>query len=230
MTALPVFIGFDSSEPEAYQVAAYTLRKHSTVPLAIHALKQDRLRQLGLYTRAHDALSSTEFSLTRFLVPRLCAYRGFGVFFDCDFMWRRDIGELIHLIDPGNAVSVVKHDYVPRHETKMDGRKQIPYARKNWSSLMVFNASHPSCVRLTPEYVNSATAGALHRLEWAGYAIGNLPRAWNWLEGEYERTAETDPAAVHFTNGGPWHNMARSLDYGDEWLHELNCALKEMGS
>ena len=48
----------------------------------------------GLYTRLRGPTESTEFSLTRFLVPALSGYRGWSVFMDCDMLCRTDIAAL----------------------------------------------------------------------------------------------------------------------------------------
>lgn len=59
-----------------------------------------------------------------------------ALFCDLDFMFRDDIKKLFALADDRYAVMCVQHDYQPPEETKMDGRTQTKYARKNWSSLM----------------------------------------------------------------------------------------------
>lgn len=221
---LRVFIGYDSREPEAYEVAAHTLRRHSSVPLAISALTLPRLRANGLYTRPADKTASTEFSLTRFLVPQICDFKGYALFFDCDFLWRADVDDLLGFVDMDKAVSVVKHPYYePKLAVKMDGRAQSTYDRKNWSSLMLFN--NAECQRLDHTAVNTWTPQALHRFAaFSDKEIGELPREWNWLEGE-DNSSIGEPKAVHFTNGGPWFPTKRNIKYGDLWLHELNCAI-----
>lgn len=213
---LRVFIGYDSREDDAWQVCAESLRRHTSIPLAIHALKQDRLRARGLYTRPADEPAATQFAFTRYLVPTLCNYEGFALFVDCDFLFTRDIAALWPLCDREAAVNVVKHDYVPRAKFKMDGEPQIAYPRKNWSSLMVFN--NAKCQTLTPGYVNNSPAANLHRFAWTSDdSIHGLPQEWNWLEGEYEPTSPP-PAAIHFTNGGPWHVEPRAIHYADLWM------------
>ena len=62
------------------------------------------------------------------------------------------------------AVLVCKHDYVPKSERKFFDQIQTKYARKNWSSLMLFNNAR--CRALTPEYVNTASGLELHRFAW----------------------------------------------------------------
>jgi len=223
MQPLRIFIGYDSREPDAYDVCARSLRERSSVPLAISAVKQDRLRLRGVYTRDPAEKASTEFALTRFLVPHLTDYKGYALFMDCDFLWRADVCDLFDLADATKAVSVVQHDYTPRAQWKMDGQPNVAYPRKNWSSLMLFNCQHPNVRELTPEVVNSRSPSWLHQFSWCGDdEIGALPQEWNWLEGEYEWPHDgTTPAAIHFTNGGPWFADHRSVRFGDLWEYEL---------
>jgi hypothetical protein len=86
---------------------------------------------------------------------------------------------------------------------------------------MVFNCNHPDVKGLTPDVVNSASPAFLHRFEWVqdDSFIGALPREWNFLEGEYQKPAET-PRVIHFTNGGPWFGEWQDCDYADLWLQE----------
>lgn len=226
---LHVFIGYDSREADAFEVCAASLREHSTMPLGIIGLKQDRLRARGLYTRPADEPAATEFAFTRFLVPSLCLFKGTALFVDCDFLFTRDIAELLTLVREAQAkvnpfqysVACVKHDYTPKATFKMDGEPQVAYPRKNWSSLMLFN--NPQCRQLTSEYVNHAPAADLHRFSWTNDdQVLGLPLEWNWLEGEYTWPAHNrPPAAIHFTNGGPWHVNHKSVRFGDLWVHKL---------
>ncbi len=217
---LKVFVGYDSREDIAWQVCRHSILRRSSEKVSVHPLRQPVVRELGLYTRPADALASTEFSLTRFLTPYISAHDGWTVFVDCDFLFTRPLDELLPLLDPSKAVYVVKHDYVPANARKMDDKVQTTYPRKNWSSFMVFNGRHPAVKALTPAVVNSAEPAYLHRFSWVDDAdIGELDLTWNFLEGEYQ-APETPPAAVHYTNGGPWFDAWKGVDYADLWLAE----------
>jgi hypothetical protein len=77
--------------------------------------------------------------------------------------------------------------------------------------------------KLTPDIVNKESGAYLHRMQWAADdEIGELPVEWNWLEGWNEKPATGTPAAVHFTNGGPWFKDWQNVDYGDLWRAEAS--------
>ncbi|HZQ72933.1 MAG TPA: glycosyltransferase [Burkholderiales bacterium] len=213
-----VYIGFDRRETVAFYTLAHSILRRASVPVAITPLMQSQLR--GVYARERGPTESTEFSLTRFLVPWLSGYRGWSLFMDCDMLCRADLAELEaqtkHQSD--KALLVCRHDYVPRTERKFLGQVQTRYERKNWSSVMLFN--NERCRALTPEYVNRAPGLDLHRFRWLGDGdIGSLPLEWNWLVGEYPFNAAAKIA--HFTIGGPYFPEYRDCDYAQEWFEEF---------
>lgn len=219
MKPITVFIGYDHKETIAYHVLSQSLMRHSTHPVSITPLYQPQLRSMGLYTRERGQFESTDFSLTRFLVPYLSNYEGVSIFMDCDMLCQSNIADLLvyPLAYPTKAVHVCQHDYTPKTMLKMDMQPQTMYERKNWSSLMVFN--NTECKALTPDYVNSATGLELHRFHWLKDSqIGSLPLEWNHLVAEY---ATTDKAKMlHYTLGGPWFANHADCDQADVWWKE----------
>ncbi|GAA4764161.1 glycosyltransferase [Novosphingobium ginsenosidimutans] len=227
-----IFVGYDSREDIAWQVARHSLQRHAANELEVIPLRQTVLRELGLYTRPFDPMSSTEFSLTRFLTPFLAAQEdGWVLFCDCDFLFTADVRMVFHGLDTAKALYCVQHDYTPAHDIKMDGKQQTTYPRKNWSSFMLFNCGHPDVRALTPSVVNSAMPAFLHRFEWVGNDdhIGSLPLDWNFLEGEYPKP-ETTPRVIHYTNGGPWFDNWQEVDYADLWLAERDLYLDQVNA
>jgi len=215
---LHVYIGYDSREPVAYHVLAHSILRHASVPVSITPVKREQLK--GLYTRQRGPTESTEFSLTRFLVPALSGFRGWSLFMDCDMLCRVDIAALAGEIDlqAEKAVLVCKHDYQPNPGNKFLNQVQTVYPRKNWSSLMLFN--NERCKALSAGYVNTATGLDLHRFVWTrDELIGDLPLEWNWLVEEYQ--PRPNARIVHFTRGGPWFDEYKNCDYADEWRAEL---------
>ena len=220
-----VYVGWDSREEIAYEVCRHSLLRRASIPIKVIALKQNELRAQGLYTRAVDPLASTEFTYTRFLTPHLAGYSGWALYCDCDFLWTADIAGLIALTQVAAAQRLgalcVQHDHRPTETTKMDGCVQTSYPRKNWSSLILFNASHPQVRRLTPEVVNRESGAYLHRFQWLDdAAIGAVPETWNWLEGWSVKPKTVAPNVVHYTSGGPWFANGKTVDYADLWLAE----------
>ena len=215
-----IFIGWDSREDIAYQVCKHSIlsrRKTANV----NPLKQSKLRKENLYWREPDLLASTEFTFTRFLVPEIMEFDGWALFMDCDMLLTTDIKELWKQRDPKYAVMCVKHEYTPEEGTKMDGKQQLPYPRKNWSSVMLFNCKHPSNLALTKELVNDPkTTGAyLHRFSWLDdEEIGELEHTWNYLVGWYNNIDL--PKIIHYTEGGPWFENYQDCDFADLWLKE----------
>ena len=60
----------------------------------------------------------------------------------------------------------------------------------------------------------------LHRLQWADDSeIGSIPVTYNWLQGDYQ--FNENAKAVHFTNGGPWYEHMKHIEYSDEWRYYL---------
>jgi hypothetical protein len=228
---LRIFIGWDSREAIAYHVLANSILRHASGPVAIIPLVQSQLREKALYTRERGKFETTEFSLTRFLVPYLSDYGDYSIFMDCDMLCQGDVYELVNFARKDQkgkrVVWCVQHDYTPKTMLKMDNQVQTMYPRKNWSSVMVFR--NKFCERLTPQYVNTATGVELHRMEWAGSDprnIGALPKVWNWLVEEYEPNAEAK--LLHFTLGGPWFFDHRNCDHAGLWHKELDLAFPSL--
>ncbi len=230
---MQIFIGFDGREAVASAVLAHSIQRRARRPVAITDLALAPLRAAGLYGRPterrdgrlFDTLSgapmATEFALSRFLVPHLAA-GDWALFCDSDMLCLGDITQLFALADPRYAVMCVQHDQPDAGPgaTKMDGQAQLPYPRKNWSSLMLWNCRHPAHRGLTLDLINTAPGRALHRFCWLeDRQIGALPLAWNWLEGISPPLSPIH--MVHFTRGGPWFPAYRQVAYGDLWRREL---------
>jgi lipopolysaccharide biosynthesis glycosyltransferase len=220
-----VFVGHDTREQAAFDVAESSLRAHRWDAEVI-ALRLDRLASSGLLRRSMDARGqlydlpsnapcSTEFAISRFLVPILCQ-SGWALFVDCDVVFLGDVAELFALADPSKAVMVVKHD---QHGggLKMDGQVQTHYGRKNWSSVCLWNTDHPANHRLSLQDVNERPGRDLHRFYWlADSEIGDLPCAWNWLVNVEPMPAQ--PKIAHFTQGGPWLPTWHGAEHDEIWL------------
>ena len=210
---MKIYVGWDSREDIAYQVCEHSIKRRD--PQAeVYPLKQNEMRQQGIYTREADKLATTQFTFTRFFVPHLNNYKGWAVFCDCDFVWKIPSYELEQYCDPTKAVVCVQHDYKPKETTKMDGQVQTVYPRKNWSSMVLWNCEHPKNKILTPKF--------LHRFTWLDDSeIGSLPHNYNWLVGWYKEPEDGKPKILHYTEGGPWFDGYRDCEYSDDWKKEV---------
>ncbi|MGZ5103401.1 MAG: glycosyltransferase [Usitatibacter sp.] len=220
-----VFIGYDSAEAVAFSVLSRSIHARASAPVAVSPVMLSQLR--SVFDRPHNALQSTEFSFSRFLVPWLAGYEGWALFMDCDMLMLEDIAELWKLRDERFAVQVVKHAHVPKEDVKFLGHTQTKYEKKNWSSVMLMNCAR--CKALTPQYVNTASGLELHQFKWLGDdgLIGELPARWNHLVG-YD-APRGDAAVVHYTIGGPWFDEYRDCEYSGEWRREREAMLSADG-
>jgi hypothetical protein len=221
---LRVFIGFDASQMAAWNVAAESLRRTASIPFDIRRIGIDapdyrrptKLLEHGYWDEISKAPMATGHAIARFLVPALCGYSGWALFTDGDVLFRKDIAQLLALADESKAVQVVQHAHAPADTLKMSGEAQTLYARKNWSSVLLFNCGHPFNRALTVEMVNALPGRMLHRFCWLEDAqIGALPPDWNVLIGEREHP---DPAICHFTNGLPSLPGYEHCAFSDEWF------------
>ena len=227
MNNLNIYVGYDSKEDIAYRVCKYTILKRSKSNIKIKSLKLYELVAKNLYKRDIDPLASTEFTYSRFLVPALNNYKGWAIFCDCDFIFFEDLSNILIDIDKSKAVYCVQHDYAPKEKHKMDGQKQTIYPRKNWSSFILFNCSHPSNKKLSVDLVNSETGSFLHQFQWLkDHEIGSLDERWNWLEGWTSNHNDKKPYAVHYTRGGPWFDEWQDVEFATEWIKERDEYLK----
>lgn len=220
---LKIFVGYDTREDIAYQVCAHAIKSHTknvdVIPLVLNQLKEKKL-----YWRDTDKLGSTEFTFSRFLIPHLMEYKGWALFCDSDIIFQTSLEELFALADEKYAVMCVQHNYEPKEGFKMDGKQQTQYPRKNWSSVVLWNCSHPSNQIINLKLINDElTTGAyLHRFSWLkDEEIGSLPLVWNWLVGWYKEPDDGTPKGIHYTEGGPWFENYRHCAYHQVWKKYL---------
>lgn len=219
-----VYIGYDTREDIAYQVSKFSILNKSK-NINVNPLKLKDLIENKMYWREAEKNASTEFTISRFLIPQLNDFKGWALFCDCDILFLKDINNLFDLTDDKYAVMCVQHDYKPQEELKMDGKKQTIYPRKNWSSLVLWNCSHSSNKKITKEFINNleTTPKYLHRFSWLkDEEIGSLPHQWNWLAGWYKEPQDGSPSAIHYTEGGPWFENYRYCEYHQLWKDELS--------
>lgn len=207
-------IGYDKDESITAYVLAHSLQTRSSMPMSITFINRDSLK--GIFTRERGELDSTDFSISRFLVPYLCQYEGYAVFSDCDMVVKDDPAKLWAWRDEKFALMCVHHNHVPIEETKFLHRTQSKYSKKNWSSVMLFN--NRKCRTLTPEYINMTSGLELHQFKWISEdQIGYLPNQWNHL---VDVDKHKDASLIHYTKGGPWFKEYANCDFHQDWHKE----------
>jgi len=242
------YIGWDSREAVASYVAEHSIKSRTKSQVSITHLKHRDLRKNKLFKRPwaidadtgnfRDLLDakpfSTEFSHTRFLVPALNKYKGWALFMDSDMLFQSDIKDLFSLCDDRYAVMCVKHRHIPpSNAVKMDGRLQLQYHRKNWSSFVLWNCGHSANKKLTPEYVNYNPGCDLHSFTWLDDdLIGAIPYRYNYISGISPALPVIDgkpdvPMVIHYTEGGPWFENHTSVPFGDLWIEEYEAWNRE---
>lgn len=211
---IPLFCGYDPREAVGYHTFVSSVLKRASEPVAFTALSSMGLPE-----------GSNSFTLSRFLVPYLCGFKGEAIFVDaCDMLCMGDIAELWKLRDDSLAVQVVKHpDYVSKHTRKYVGTEmeceQSNYPRKNWASVMIINCEHPRWGILTPELLArwSDRAPWLLGLHWLpDDSIGHLPSEWNVLVDEDQE--EEAPKLLHWTAGIPTFFHYRNARHSSDWF------------
>jgi hypothetical protein len=229
---LEVVCGWEPREAIGGALFEFSAIRRTTEPLRFIPLMEKALRYRGLYTRPHEqrdgqawcpisgAPMATSFANSRFLVPWL-AESQWALFADgADMLWLADPAELFALADDRYAVMTVKHEHVSRETIKMDGQAQTNYTRKNWSSVVLWNCTHPSNARLTQEMVNTLPGRDLHAFCWLEpEEIGELPPEWNYLVDVSPMTI--NPRLLHFTKGIPAMAGYDAGPWAEVWLKEL---------
>lgn len=207
-----IVVGFDQRESVAYHAFCQSIIENSSVPVQFLPLAINTLKN---YKETHND-QSNDFIYSRFLTPYLCNFEGWAIFADGDMICQSDIKELWDLRDESKALMVVKHDYQTKAHIKYLGNKNENYPRKNWSSVILWNSSHPKHRILTPEFIQNQTGKYLHRFSWLDdNEIGEIPREWNWLAIEYPENK--DAKLIHYTLGTPCFKEYENTDMSDIW-------------
>ena len=216
-----LYVGYDEREAIAYHVFCHSVIKNTSIPVKITPLV---LSQLKEFNETHQDRSN-DFVYSRFLTPYLNEFNGWAIFADGDMICQADLKELIGMADRNKALMVVKHDYQTKASIKYLGNINENYPRKNWSSVILWNCSHPKHKILTPEFVSNQTGKFLHRFSWLDdNDIGELPVEWNWLACEYEKN--TEAKLIHYTLGTPCFKDFRDTDMAEIWYDYYESAKK----
>ena len=220
---MKIFIGYDDREAVVFHVCAQSIIENSSELIEIVPLC---LNHLTGYDEGHLD-GSNSFTYSRFLVPYLAGYSGLALFIDGDMVVTEDLSNLFSVgrSDLSKAAWVVKHEpYNTNHPVKYFGNPNHNYPRKNWSSVVLFNCSHPSLRCLTPDYVSKSSGKHLHRFEFLNDSeIGELPKKWNVLVGESDNYPSS--GLYHYTIGAPCFKNYANCEKSEEWLARFRAML-----
>ncbi len=213
MEIVRLAVGFDQREAIAYHVFCQSVISKSSLPVIFLPLA---LKNLPMYKENHSD-GSNSFIYSRFLTPYLYDFSGWAIFADGDMVCNEDIAMLWSLKDDTKAVIVVQHDYQTKASQKYLGNKNENYPRKNWSSVILWNCSHPKNKTLTPSFISGKSGAFLHRFQWLDDDdIGILPVEWNWLAIEYENNYKAN--LIHYTLGTPCFMDYQKTNMADLWF------------
>ena len=218
---IKIVVGFDQREAIAYHTFSQSVLEKSSLPVLFLPLSMNTLKG---YKETHND-KSNDFVYSRFLTPYLHNFEGWAIFADGDMVCQSDIKELWDLRDETKALQVVMHDYKTKFNQKYLGNTNENYPRKNWSSLILWNCSHPKHRVLTPDFISSQTGKYLHRFSWLDDEdIGELPIDWNWLAIEYPNNPKAK--IIHYTLGTPCFKDYRNSEMAVTW-HEVQQKVNE---
>lgn len=198
LDTIRIAVGYDERESVAYHTFVQSIIDTCTTPISVTPLV---LKTIKNYSETHQD-GSNAFIYSRFLTPLIFNYDGWAIYADGDMICMDDMKNLWSMRSEKYAVMVAKHDYRTKATKKYLGNKNQDYPRKNWSSLILWNCTHPSNACLTADFVSTKTGSYLHRFSWLSEnEIGELPLTWNWLTSEYPDNNEA--SLLHFTLGTP---------------------------
>lgn len=187
-----VFIGMDTRQPLAYYTAQHSLVKNATTPVAV--------TPLAFHAMPTDNRGLTEFTYSRYLVPHLTGYQGYGLFIDSDMLVTGDVTELFAAVRQAEERHPV---WVVPKQGKLKFEEP---------AVMLFDCE--LCADLTLDWVESKQGVDVG---WAA-SVGALPQDWHFLVGYEEHDPKAmAPALLHFTQGLPCFPETASSPYKHLW-------------
>ncbi|MGJ8634740.1 MAG: glycosyltransferase [Luteolibacter sp.] len=208
-----IFVGSDRSQDLA-------------VPVLEHSIKRNTNRKVEVTSMADLDLPDAEdprhakrtnFSFSRFAIPRLCGYKGKAIYLDADMQVFDDIGKLFDLPFDGAKVVVMEDPKDHGPESNEEGKPRVKQC-----SVMLLDCekldwkAEEIIARLGKEYTYEELMMQLCILEESDVKYG-IPFEWNSLE-------HYDPDKthlIHYTDMEvqPWVSPVNKN--GWVWLNEV---------
>lgn len=213
-----VFVGADRSQALAVKVLEHSIKRHASVDVEVTGMIDLPVR------RPIDPRNwqRTNFSFSRFCIPKLCGYQGKAVYMDADMLVFQDIKELWNT--PFDGAKVVIQESVEKQTTEKVG---APAMRKKQCSVMLIDCAR--CDWEIEKIVDGFDEGRYNydqlMSEMCILAEKDIrygvPFKWNSLE-YYDRNT----CLLHYTDvhTQPWTSPLNALDY--LWLDEIRLMLK----
>lgn len=219
MKKIKIFMGFDSGNRIPAYVLVDSIIENSSIPVEFVFLHKRTMK--NFFNRDKGKYDSTEFSISRFMVPYMSGYKGWSLFIDNDMLVEGDVAELLELMNGDFTIRCTKHKQIVKENIKFLGEEQTEYSMKNWTSVMIFN--NEKCKVLTPEYVMKAPGLDLHQFKWLnnlGEEVGGIPLEWNYLcdVESVGQNNNSNPKLIHYTEGGPYFKSTANCEYADNWI------------
>ena len=216
-----VFVGVDRSQLLAVPVLEYSIKRHTTaavevVPMLDLPVPTPRDPRNG---------QRTNFSFSRFCIPKLAGYRGKAIYMDADMLVFRDIRELWNIPFDGAKVVIQKE---VKFEEQTTAKAGAPKKRKKQCAVMLLD-----CERLDwdIERIVQGMDEGRYDYEQLMYDLCVLredeikygvPFEWNSLE-------HWDPETrlIHYTDvyTQPWTAVGNPFGY--LWFDEVRRMLDE---
>lgn len=188
-----VFIGMDSRQRLAFYTCMHSIVENTDTPVSI--------TPLSFKAMPIDNRGLTEFTYSRYLVPYLMGYQGYGLFIDSDMIVTDEIDALFEVV----RQSKERH---PVWVVPKQGKLKFEEP-----AVMLFDCE--LCTDLTVDWVENKKGVTID--DWAS-SIGHLPQKWHFLVG-YEEHDQKKPAPslIHFTQGLPCFPETASSPFKHRW-------------
>ena len=218
-----VFVGSDRSQDLAVDLLAYSIRRHTDLPVEVTSMTSLKLPEPKDVRQG----SRTNFSFTRFAIPALCNYQGRAIYMDADMQVFKDIEELWTLPFEGDEKIQILEE-IPEEFQPKEGQVGAPKARKKQSSVMLLDCSRLDWVAediiagLDGDYTYDQLLSDICILE-ADEIGWRVPWVWNSLETYIPGTT----ALTHYTDmyTQPWASHLNPIGWG--WLEEVKRMLAD---
>ena len=191
-----VFVGTDGDfQQDAEKVLEWSIRKNTKEEVDV------------TFMRPGWKTGCTGFSTHRYLIPELCEFQGYAIYFDVDMLVLGDLTELMSYKLPGKWTITKRHE----HKTGIKHRWRDEVSVIDCSA---FKAILPTSSELRRENQAVVAATTLR-----GYYSETIPRTWN------AKILTPEAKLIHYTNlrTQPWHPDP-TIDY-TPFPCEKTCAL-----